>query len=117
MTSTTQTNPDVMTRLNPWALTLAFGVAGLLVAIVFGALMGGAWGMMGGNAGWMHGSAGAGPAYGGSMMGGAPGFVFSALICGFLGGALAGGVSAAVYNNVVGRGARARGGNIVSTTD
>lgn len=105
MTSTTQTNPEYMTRLNPTALALAFGIAGLVVAIVFAAVMGGMWGMMGSNAGWMHGSVGTGPAFGGSMMGGGPGFIFSALICGFLGGALAGGVSAAVYNNVVRRSA------------
>ena len=105
MTSTTQTNPDFMTRLNPWALALAFGVAGLVVAIVFAAAMGGTWGMMSSSAGWMHGSAGTGPVYGGSMLGGGPGFVFLALACGFLGGALAGGVSAAVYNNIVGRSA------------
>lgn len=105
MTSTTQSNPEYMTRLNPTALALAFGIAGLVVAIVFATVMGGMWGMMGSNAGWMHGSVGIGPAYGGSMMGGGTGFIFSALVCGFLGGALAGGVSAAVYNNVVGRSA------------
>ena len=101
----TQTNPDFVTRLNPLALALAFGVAGLVVAVVFAALMGGTWGVMGSNAGWMHGSVGSGPAYGWSMMGGGPGLIFAALVCGFLGGALAGGVSAAVYNNVVGRSA------------
>ena len=104
MTTTTQTKPDFTTRLNPLALALAFGVAGLVVAIVFSAVMGGMWGTMGSNAGWMHGSEGTGPAYGGSMLGGGPGFV-SAILCGFLGGALAGGVSAAVYNNIVGRSA------------
>jgi hypothetical protein len=87
------------------ALTLAFGVAGLVVAIVFAAVMGGMWGMMGGNGGWMHGSVGTGPAYGGSMMGGGAAFIFSAMVFGFLGGALAGSVSAAVYNNIVGRSA------------
>ena len=105
MTTTTQTNPDFVTRLNPSALALAFGVAGLVVALVFAAAMGGVWGMMGSNAGWMHGSAGNGPAYGGSMMGGGPVFIFSVLVCGFVGGALAGGVSAVVYNNLVGRSA------------
>ena len=104
MTTTTQTSPTFVTRLNPLALALAFGVAGFVVAIVFAAVMGGTWGMMGSNTGWMHGSAGVGSPYGGSMMGG-PGFIFAALGCGFLGGAVAGAVSAAVYNNVVGRSA------------
>ena len=105
MTSTTQSNSGPMTRLNPAALALAFGVAGFALAIVFTSVMGGMWGMMGSTAGWMHGSAGTGPAYGWSMMGGGPGFILSALVCGFLGGALAGGVSAAVYNNFVERSA------------
>ena len=103
MTSTAQTNPGFMTRLNPLALALAFGVAGLVVAIVFSAVMGGMWGMMGSNTGWMH-SVGTGPAYGGAMMGGG-GFIFSALVCGLLGGALAGAVSAVVYNIIAGRSA------------
>ncbi len=90
-----------MMRLNPMALALAFGVAGFAVAIVFGAVMGGMWGMGASGAGWMHGSVGGGPAYGGTMMGGGAGFLFLALVCGLLGGALAGGVSASVYNYVV----------------
>jgi hypothetical protein len=92
-------------RLNPSALALAFGVAGFVVAFVFAAAMGGVHGMMGSNAGWMHGSVSTGPAYGGSMMGGGSGFIVAALVCGFLGGALAGGVSATVYNKIVARSA------------
>jgi len=90
-------------RLNPAALALAFGVAGAVVVILFGGLMSATWGMMGGGTGggWMHGSAGVG--YGGSMMGGGLGFLGYALVCGFLGGALAGGVSAFVYNSVTAR--------------
>ncbi|HEV2740846.1 MAG TPA: hypothetical protein VGU66_19980 [Candidatus Elarobacter sp.] len=103
MNSTTQINSERLPQLNPTALALAFGVAGLVIVILFAAVMGGMSGMThGGGAGWMHGSAGIGPGYGGAMMAGGLGFFVSALVCGFLGGALAGGVSAAVYNNVVG---------------
>jgi hypothetical protein len=104
MNSTTQINSDRLSQLNPTALALAFGVAGAVIVILLAAVMGGMSGMMhGGGAGWMHGSVGSGPGYGGPMMAGGLGFFASALVCGFLGGALAGGVSAAVYNNVVGR--------------
>ena len=102
MTSTTTTQALTM-RLNPAALALGFGVAGALVIILFGGVMSATWGMMGG--GWMHGSAGGGPGYGGSMMGGGLGFFGYALVCGLLGGALAGGVSASVYNYITGRSA------------
>ncbi len=100
MTNAMQTSPHPMTRLNPAALALAFGVAGVVVAILFGAFIRATWGMMGGggSGGWMHGSAGGGPGYGGSMMGGGLGFSVYALVCGFLGGAIAGAVSAWVYN-------------------
>jgi hypothetical protein len=95
---------DRTAPLNPTALTLAFGVAGVVVAIPFSAIMGGFGGMMGGGGtGWMHGPGGAGSAYGGSMMAGGFAFVFSALVCGFLGGALAGAVSGSVYNFVLRR--------------
>ena len=86
------------------ALALAFGVAGLVLAVAFSAFMGGMWGTMGGGAGWMHGSFGGGPTYGGSMMGGGAGFLFSAF-CGFFAGALAGWLSATVYNYAVRRNA------------
>ena len=94
-------------RLNPAALAIAFGVAGVLVSVLFGGVMGATWGMMGGGTagGWMHGSVGGGPGYGSSMMGGGLGFMGYALVFGFLGGALAGGVSASVYNYVAGRNA------------
>ncbi len=92
-------------RLNPGALALAFGVTGVLLSVLFGAIMGATWGMMGGGSGWMHGSVAGGPGYGGSMMGGGLGFFAYALVCGFLGGALAGGVSASIYNYVIGRNA------------
>ena len=103
-------------RLNPVALVIAFGVAGVIEVILFGVVMGAMWGMTGG--GGMHGSAGGGPsngggwmmgggggtAYGGgSMMGGGFGFAVFALFWGALGGAIAGGVSAWVYNNVIPR--------------
>ena len=105
MTSTT-TTPSLTMRLNPGALALAFGVAGALVIILFGGVMSATSGMMGGaGGGWMHGSSGGGPGYGGSMMGGGLGFLGYALVCGFLGGALAGGVSAFVYNSITGRNA------------
>ena len=101
MTSTIAT-PSLTMRLNPAALALAFGVAGAVVVILFGGVMSATWGMMGGGAGsaWMHGSVGASSGYGGSMMGGGLGFLGYALVCGFLGGAIAGGVSASVYNYV-----------------
>jgi len=112
MTSTTEISPGLIKRLSPVALALAFGAAGVVVAILFSAVMGATWGMMGGGAGggwmgggWMHGSVGGGPGYGGSMMGGGFGFLVYALVWGFLGGALAGGVSASVYNYVVARNA------------
>ena len=105
MTSTTTTQSLTM-RLNPVALAVAFGVAGTVVIMLFGSVMGATWGMMGGaGGGWMHGSAGGGSGYGGSMMGGGFGFMGFAIVCGFLGGALAGAVSAWVYNSVVVRSA------------
>ena len=98
------TSPSLTMRLNPAALTLAFGVAGAVVVILFGGLASATWGMMGGvSGGWMHGSVGGGPGYGGSMMGGGLGFLGYALVCGFFGGAIAGGVSAWVYNSILGR--------------
>lgn len=102
-------------RLNPLALVIAFGVAGVVEVILFGVVMGAMWGMMGG--GGMHGSAG-GAAYGGgwmmggagygggSMMGGGIGFVVYALFWGLFAGAIAGAVSAWVYNNVIARNER-----------
>ena len=104
MTSTT-TTPSLSMRLNPAALALAFGVAGAVVVILFGGVMSAASGMMGGGptGGWMHGSSGGGFGYAGSMMGGGLGFFGYALVCGFLGGALAGSVSATVYNYVSAR--------------
>jgi|SRR5665213_3811008 len=94
-----------MMRLNPIALAIAFGVAGVVEVILFGMVMGAMWGVMGGGSamggGWMHGG---GPVYGqGSMMSGGLGFFLYAVICGFIGGAVAGWVSAWVYNNVVAR--------------
>lgn len=91
-------------RLNPLALVIAFGVAGVVEVILFGVVMGAMWGMMGSSSmmggGGMHGSVGGGPGYcGGWMMGGGLGFFVYALFSGFLGGAIAGGVSAWVYNN------------------
>jgi len=104
----TATPSPTMMRLSPVALAIAFGVGGVVEVILFGVLMGGMWGMMGGGSmtggGWMHGSVGAGPGYsGGSMMNGGPGFFVYALLWGALGGAVVGGVSAWVYNNVIAR--------------
>ena len=103
------TTPDTTTvrRLNPLALAVGFGVAGLLSMILFGTVMGAMWGMMGG-AGqgsgygatpWMRGG------YGGSMMSGGPGSFFFALIWGFFGSAIAGAVIAWGYNAVAARNA------------
>ena len=100
MTSTT-TTPSLTMRLNPAALALAFGVAGAVVLVLIGSLMEATWGMMGGAGGWMHGSAVGGHGYGGSMMGGGLGFFGYGVVCGFLGGAVAGGVSASVYNSIM----------------
>jgi hypothetical protein len=95
-----------MMRLNPVALAIAFGVAGVVVVILFGAVMGAMWGMIGSGSmmgtGGMHGTVGGGPGYG-SMMGSGPGFFVYAVICGFLGGAIAGLVSAWVYNSALAR--------------
>jgi hypothetical protein len=99
--STSTPTPALFVRLNPAALGLAFGVAGAVVVILLGGLISAMWGMMAGG-GWMHGSAG-GASYGDSMMGGGLGFVGYALVCGFSVGALAGGVSASVYNYVSAR--------------
>ena len=99
--STTTLSHSTM-RLNPVALVIAFGIAGAVEVLLFGVVMGAMWGMMGG--GGMHGSVGSGPGYGGgSMMGGGVGFFVYALFWGFLGGAIAGGVSAWVYNNIIAR--------------
>ncbi len=104
-----------VTRLNPLALAAGFGVAGVVLIVLFGTVMGSLWGMMGGSGmmggggGWMHGAAGGGaagggPGYGGgSPMGGGVGFFVYALLAGFLGGAIAGGVAAWVYNAVTAR--------------
>jgi hypothetical protein len=89
-------------RLNAGALALAFGVAGALEATLFIAVTGAMWGTMDGGVGSMHRSLGLGSGYG-SMMAGGFGSFFSAVVCGFLGGALAGGVSAWVYNAAVSR--------------
>jgi hypothetical protein len=83
--------------LNPTALAIAF--AGALVILRFSLVMGGFGTMMGGS--WMHNRA---SGYGGPMRGGGV-VVGYALVCGFLGGALAGSVSALVYNAVAGRAA------------
>jgi len=113
--STTTLSHSTM-RLNPVALVIAFGIAGAVEVLLFGVVMGAMWGMMGG--GGMHGSVGSGPGNGGgwmmgggvgpgygggSMMGGGVGFFVYALFWGFLGGAIAGGVSAWVYNNIIAR--------------
>jgi hypothetical protein len=99
-----------MMRLNPIALAIAFGVAGVVGVILFGMVMGAMWGVMGGGSamggGWMHGGwmHDGGSVYGqGSMMSDGLGFFLYAVICGFVGGAVAGWVSAWVYNNVVAR--------------
>jgi len=106
----TATPSRTMMRLNPGALAIAFGVAGVVEVILFGVVMGAMWGMMGSSSmmggGGMHGSVGGGPSYGGgSMMGAGLGFFVYALFWGFLGGAIAGGVSAWVYNNLIARNA------------
>jgi hypothetical protein len=88
------------TRLNPIALAVGFGVAGVVEIVLFGAVMGAMSGMMGGNGGgWMHGSAG------GGMMAGSGGFFAYALIWGFVGSSDAGGIAALVYNAVIERNA------------
>jgi len=89
-------------RLNPVALAIAFGVAGVVEVILFGVVMGAMWGMMGGGAmhgsvgsgpgncrGWMTGG-GIGPGYGGrGMMCGGVCFFGHALFLGFHGGDVA----------------------------
>ncbi|MEO7004791.1 MAG: hypothetical protein ABI064_05065 [Acidobacteriaceae bacterium] len=98
-----------VTRLNPLALAVGFGVAGVVLILVFGIVMGSLWGVMGGGGmmgggGWMHGSSSGSPGYGGgSPMGGGVGFLVSALLSGFLGGFIAGGTTAWVYNAVIAR--------------
>lgn len=94
------------TRLNPLALALGFGVAGVVEIFLFGTVMGAMSGMMGGNSGgWMHGSGGGGMMGAGWMMGGGVGFFAYALIWGFVGSAVAGGIAALVYNAVIERNA------------
>ncbi len=83
-----------VTRLNPFALAFGFGVAGVVEILLFGTVMGAMWGMMGGTGGgWTHGS-----------VSGGVGSVY-ALIWGFFGSAIAGGVAALVYNAVIARNA------------
>ncbi|GAC1430515.1 MAG: hypothetical protein NVSMB5_24780 [Candidatus Velthaea sp.] len=96
-TSTCLNNLQVM-RLQPLALAVAFGIAGIVEILFFGTVMGSMWGMMGGTSGstWMMGGHG----YGGVSMGGGLGYFVSALIWGFFGGAIAGSVAAWVYNAV-----------------
>ncbi len=88
------------TRLNPLALAAGFGVAGVVLVFLFGIVMGFFWGMMG--AGGTMGGGGGMMGGGGGMMGGAGFFVY-ALLSGFLGGAIAGGAAAWVYNAVMAR--------------
>lgn len=111
----TRTTSLSVTRLNPLALAFGFGVAGVVEILLFGAVMGAMSGMMGGNGGgWMHGSGSGGmmgggwmmggPGYGGgSTIGGGIGFFVYALIWGFVGSAVAGGIAALVYNAVIAR--------------
>ena len=70
------------TYLNPLALASGFGVAGVVEIFLFGTAMG-AMGAMSG------------------MMGGGVGFFVYALIWGFVGSAVAGGIAALVYNAVI----------------
>jgi len=88
-----------VTHMHPIALALGFGIAGLVVVLLFEVGIGSTWSMMGGTGGgWMHGATG-GPGFGGgSMMGGAYGFFFFVLIWGFIVAAIAGGITAWVYN-------------------
>lgn len=96
--------PLSVTRLNPLAFAIGFGVAGVVEILLFGTVMGAMSGMMGGSGGgWMHVS---GSGFGGSsMMGGGVGFFVYALIWGFFGSAIAGGVAASIYNAVISRNA------------
>jgi hypothetical protein len=66
------------------------------------AMMGGG---PGGWGGWMHGSVGGGPGVGGGWMmgGGGLGFGIAGLVWGFLSGAVAGAITAWVYNAMVRR--------------
>jgi hypothetical protein len=96
------------TRLSPVALSVALGVATAVVILLFGG--GGAMGgMMGGGpggwGGWMHGSVRGGPGVSGGWMmgGGGLGFGIAGLVWGFLSGAVAGGITAWVYNAMVRR--------------
>lgn len=104
-----------LARLNPLALALGFGVAGLVGIALFGAAMSSMWGMSG-TGGWMHSAVGGGVVSGGwtmgspgnngaSMMGGGWGFFAYALFWGFFGAAIAGGVTASVYNTFIRRSA------------
>ncbi|MGP0092620.1 MAG: hypothetical protein ACLPKB_22185 [Xanthobacteraceae bacterium] len=96
-------------RLRPLALAVAFGVATAVVTLLFGGAMGAMGSMMGsgpgGWGGWMHGSIGGGPGVGGGWMmgGGGLGFGIAGLVWGFLSGAIAGGITAWVYNAMVRR--------------
>jgi hypothetical protein len=97
------------TRLSPGALAVAFGVATAVVILLFGGTMGAMGSMMGGGpggwGGWMHGSVGGGPGVGGGWMmgGGGLGFGIAGLVWGFLSGAVAGAITAWVYNAMVRR--------------
>jgi hypothetical protein len=91
-------NRDIM-RLHPLALAMGFGAAAVLGIVLFGTAIGA--GMMGGaGGGWMMRGSGYG---GGSMMGSGLGLFAYALIWGGIGGAILGGVTASIYNGVVGR--------------
>lgn len=87
------TTPSATTlRLNPLALALGFGIAGVVEMLLVGTVMGSMWGMMGG--------------YGGSTMRNGFGLLTYGLFSGFVGGAVMGGIAAWIYNAVIARDAR-----------
>jgi len=84
------------THLNPVGLALGFGIASVVLIVLFGVITSSMWGMMGtSGSGWMMGGR---PGFGGgSMIQGYGSFAFF-VIWGSIGVAIAGGVAALVYN-------------------
>lgn len=98
----TATPVRTATPLDTFALAIAFGVAGIALVLLWGVVMGATWGMMGGGSfanGSMMGYGG------GAMRGGGLGMLLYALVVTFVGGALVGGVTAAIYNKLIARSA------------
>jgi hypothetical protein len=101
----TQALPTPVRTATPFdtlALAVASGMAGVALVLLSEAVMGAMWGMAGGGGSYGPGSMMG--AYGSrTMMGGGFGFLIYAVVVGFVGGAFAGAVIAATYNNLVAR--------------